>query len=484
MPRMCLCVLHNLSDRCMSVRNCRYPGIGARMPATILSQRIAVTSSVASLIRSLCVTGSNPTALAKVFAECKGREFDRRRVALYGDAVTARAQTAAGTSDQHTLGAAFRAASKLLPVVTEDTWGVVMPGHALVRTFFRLTYLVNEDYQFAFREQHVWGEVVCGDHTLKLLKSQRVSGHKVLTYRFTLWSNDLNCPLLVVNTTTGSYDDPALIAAFEELNKVLDREGHPKIVLAYIDNVRRDLQGILRRLPSLSCSVDATVATGASAASVASAADLPRPVCDDDKDVDGEEGENLDPSGDSVNAVADADEEATPESHLANGASPSGVDAENAHAALLEAAIVFLNKFATSRRAALKGMDSIEFPTCLRSEDREKLHDIAGELGLEHKSHGTGGNRRLVVSWPSAGGTSSIDAVRPSDGQEPIGKLKFNDLWRHVRCKADVVHWMRNIFKIAHSKGSGLYKYWCTALSDAVFMVCVQCTCCFVDAFV
>lgn len=68
-------------------------------------------------------------------------------------------------------------------------------------------------------------------------------------------------------------------------------------------------------------------------------------------------------------------------------------------------------------------------------------------------------------------GTSSTDAVRPSAGEGPLGKLKFNDNWRRVRVKADVVHWMRNMFKIAHSKGSGLYKYWCTALSDAVFMV-------------
>ena len=53
--------------------------------------------------------------------------------------------------------------------------------------------------------------------------------------------------------------------------------------------------------------------------------------------------------------------------------------------------------------------------------------------------------------------------------QEP--ELKFNPDWKLARVKYDVRHWMSNVFLMCSTKDSALFKYFCVAVSDAVYMV-------------
>lgn len=455
----CLLCLVSRANNVLTLACCRYPWIAVQLPAHILTQRIAVTPELGTLLRRFSCTGSNPTDLAKALSECKGREFDRQRIAFYGYAA---ALARCDTRDHLDIGTAFAAGK--VPVVTEETWGVVYPGHALVRSFVRLTNKASENYQFAWREQHCWGEIVCADHTLKLLKGQRVDGVKVLWFRFTLWSNDLNCPLLVVNTATSSYDDPALVEAFKVFDESQRKHGHPEVAMAFLDNVRRDQLGFERRVPSLRKGVDAEVLPEAAA---------DKPAVDEREQAEGNGDEDDDarqhePNAKDIAAAAAADESGPPE--IPEDA-PAGVDELNVRDCLLQSCVLLVTKFAESRRAASRS-ETIELrlPSVLRPEDREKLHAHAEDLGLRHESVTQGEVRCLIISRPPATSTSAADSVRPSECEPSTAE--FNNDWGHIRTKADVVHWMRNVFKIAHSKGSGLYKYWCTALADAVFQEC------------
>ena len=50
-------------------------------------------------------------------------------------------------------------------------------------------------------------------------------------------------------------------------------------------------------------------------------------------------------------------------------------------------------------------------------------------------------------------------------------QLAFYEFWETVLIKYDPRHWMGNWFLMAQSKSSGLFKYFCTSTSDAIFKV-------------
>ncbi|CAN0297242.1 unnamed protein product, partial [Ectocarpus sp. 4 AP-2014] len=101
----------------------------------------------------------------------------------------------------------------------------------------------------------------------------------------------------------------------------------------------------------------------------------------------------------------------------------------------------------------------LRMPPQLNSEDRQSLHVAAERLGIAHKSEGEGDQRCLVFSRRTAKRT-----VAPEHA-------KVNPHWARSRVKYDIRHWMANFFLMVNTKDSALFRYFCVAVSDAMFMV-------------
>ncbi|CAN0474622.1 unnamed protein product, partial [Laminaria digitata] len=107
----------------------------------------------------------------------------------------------------------------------------------------------------------------------------------------------------------------------------------------------------------------------------------------------------------------------------------------------------------SSRRTPLK------MPPALGLKDRQLLHEAAEKLGIDHKSEGEGDQRCIVFSRRTG------PVVAPPD------EMKYNPDWALRRVKYDIRHWMANMFLMCSTKDTPLFKYFCVAVSDAVFMI-------------
>ena len=130
--------------------------------------------------------------------------------------------------------------------VTHESVGFCAPGDALIRHFFLAVSDAERDFKFSWRQQSVGVTVGAIDATFK-----RGSALKDCKVRQTVWSNDLQAPLIAVFVNSASMDEPAFADACSEYNTVVTRTGMVPMRLAYIDCTFRDGPGTARRFPSL-----------------------------------------------------------------------------------------------------------------------------------------------------------------------------------------------------------------------------------------
>eukprot|EP00611_Tribonema_gayanum_P023838 TRINITY_DN509_c0_g1_i2.p1 TRINITY_DN509_c0_g1~~TRINITY_DN509_c0_g1_i2.p1 ORF type:complete len:1113 (+),score=278.26 TRINITY_DN509_c0_g1_i2:813-4151(+) len=456
----------------------RYPWGAMVMPAVICSSRTAITHELAHIIQRACVSGSNPTEIANKLAELKAQAFDRARLAYYSFQLWRR-----GRSQQTIEDTLQRAAGSGGPAqLTEEEYGLMSPSHALVRKWFMDMAASKQDYQFCWRQQHIGGDIIQVDHTLKTFRGSNIQSVKLLNNRLTVWSSSMNCPLLSINTETTSLGDGAAVLGCSALRTVYS-DGRAPISLAYLDNPHRDEKGLVRLFPSLSRGgTDATAEVqsgaggefdGGSASSgggscgsgdepsiTALPLELEQELLDTELD---ESSSTTDTqcgaSPPDLPATALGDERSEGTDNAAGGDVMSSAASAAANFTLLQAAERFVREYAASGSG-----EPAHLPSALSRMDRKALHSLAESLGLSHSSEGEAHERHLVVGPGAAGGAAvGQSCSSASDGCDPH--------WTTLRIKYDPRHWMSNFFIMAHSKESCLFKYFCTAVSEALFQV-------------
>ena len=141
-----------------------------------------------------------------------------------------------------------------------------------------------------------------------------------------------------------------------------------------------------------------------------------------------------------------------------------------AHKSVLRASVDILDAFAHS-----KELGPLLFPPFLTKSDRAALHERAERLGLQHTSIGIYDSRQLQVhktSLTQSGGKvnrSSLPSVTCDSDAQILSQLIFNNNWDVLAIKYDPRHFMGNLFLLAQSKSSPLFKFFCTAVSGAIF---------------
>ncbi|CAM9585769.1 unnamed protein product, partial [Ectocarpus fasciculatus] len=134
---------------------------------------------------------------------------------------------------------------------------------------------------------------------------------------------------------------------------------------------------------------------------------------------------------------------------------------DNWHSSTPEVAMCMLRKaeIALVEYSKSERTSELRMPPQLSSKDRQALHSVAESLGIAHKSEGEGDQRCLVFSRRSGQCTLAPELAR------------VNLDWARSRVKYDIRHWMGNLFLMANTKDSALFKYFCVAISDAVYMI-------------
>ena len=130
--------------------------------------------------------------------------------------------------------------------VTPASVGLCAPGDALIRHFFLAVSDSESSYKLSWRQQNVGVTVGAIDATMK-----RGNALPELKIRQTVWSNDLQAPLVGVFVNSASMEDPGFTAACDDYNAVVVRTGMEPMRLVYVDCPHRDGPGAARRLPSL-----------------------------------------------------------------------------------------------------------------------------------------------------------------------------------------------------------------------------------------
>ncbi|KAG5186585.1 hypothetical protein JKP88DRAFT_353946 [Tribonema minus] len=233
----------------------RYPWVAVEMLVVVCTHNTAMTHELGRLLESMCSAAgtSNPTMIASMLAELKALEFDRTRLAYYSHQDSAPA------------------------LLTEEEYRLVSPGHGLIRRWFMDLADSKQDFQFAWRQQHISGTVLQVDHHLKAFKGNNVHAVKLGNARCTVFSSNLNCPMLSINTETTGFRDGALRLACNALLRSAHDNGQPPFHLVYSDNPRRDARGIKELLlqtevgsSELASDASNTLRSGSGAAAAAS----------------------------------------------------------------------------------------------------------------------------------------------------------------------------------------------------------------------
>ena len=131
--------------------------------------------------------------------------------------------------------------------VTGKLVGLCSPGRALISHFFLSEYDATADFKFSWRQQNVPARIIAVDATYK--RDKKLS----LPIRQTVWENNIGCPLIAINTSSASMDDPAFVAAcrvYVAVRALLDMAA---VVLCYLDMPLRDGPGMVQRFPKLVC---------------------------------------------------------------------------------------------------------------------------------------------------------------------------------------------------------------------------------------
>jgi hypothetical protein len=220
----------------------RYAWFVASLPFVITNRRTAVTRSLTRRLKRGCATRSNPTDIADELAERKSEVFHTLLLSVYGmhDWVRQRSRTNGGqlSMENFTMTDPY--------IITREQLGICPSGHALVRRFFSGDTAASREYQFSFRQQNVTCRIGAVDGHMKAFSG--LSDWSILN---TLWSNEVNAPVLSVNCSTTSMDDPAFAAGAAAHNAVVQALGLERMEYLWCDNVNRDERGCCRRFPSL-----------------------------------------------------------------------------------------------------------------------------------------------------------------------------------------------------------------------------------------
>lgn len=117
-----------------------------------------------------------------------------------------------------------------------------------------------------------------------------------------------------------------------------------------------------------------------------------------------------------------------------------------------------------------------EFPEFLSAEIRGELMTVAEAVGLSPVSHKQAdGKVTLRVSGPSMQSEVQIDeSVRRLHSLGKQASMAFGEILApgdgmYNSVKYDIRHWMGNFYLMAQSKQSPVYKYFVSAVADAVF---------------
>ncbi len=218
----------------------RYYWYVASLPYIVVNKRTALTRPLARRIMRACTSGSNATDLAEELLELKAEWFDLLRAQVVGMHLWA-ADRSPGqqlTLEQTSMGA--------YSDITHKSVAFCAPGLALIQHFYLAVSDAEKEYKFSWRQQNVGVTVGALDATMK-----RGSALADLKIRQTLWSNDLQAPLIAVFVNSASMEDPAFTSACKVYNQVVIRCGMEPMRLLYLDCPFRDGPGAARRLPSL-----------------------------------------------------------------------------------------------------------------------------------------------------------------------------------------------------------------------------------------
>jgi hypothetical protein len=238
----------------------------ASLPYIITNKRTALTRPLANMIVRALSRRGNPTDFADELWEYKSEALSRLQAEVLSMQVWAKQRTAGAqlTLDQmryHQVDAP-----------TAQSIGLCAPGKKLISHFFVNVEAAKETYQLSWRQQNVPVRIGSVDATFK-----RGKALGDLNIRQTLWSNDVNAPVVTAMVQSASMDDPAWSAACKDHAAVVDDTGMEPISIAYIDCPQRDGPGLARRYPTLlngSKAVDFNFDM-ANAIIVTAAADLP-----------------------------------------------------------------------------------------------------------------------------------------------------------------------------------------------------------------
>ena len=184
--------------------------------------------------------------MATEIEEYKGEVFAVAQLQVYGMQVWAKLKSPNGaqpTIDQFCM--------KEVVQITAETFGLCFPGHALIRHFMLTITDATSRFKESWRQQNVPCIIGSVDATYKRFTATGAMATSVFQVRQTVWSNDVNAPVISINLTTASLDDPALVAACDAYNQVVNVTGMAPISIMYLDCPNRDAGGAIRRFPSL-----------------------------------------------------------------------------------------------------------------------------------------------------------------------------------------------------------------------------------------
>ena len=215
----------------------RYYWYVAGLPYVVLNKRTAITRELA---RQIMIPGSNPTDLSKQLLEFKTEWFDLLRAQVIG---------MHAWSKERRSGQQLTLEQLCMPAyenVTHESVALCAPGHALIRHFYLAVSDAEASYKFSWRQQNVGVTVAAVDASLK-----RGKALELLKVRQTVWSNDVQAPLVSVFVSSASLDDSGFSAACKDYNAVVTRVGMQPMQLLYLDCTFRDGPGAIRRFPQL-----------------------------------------------------------------------------------------------------------------------------------------------------------------------------------------------------------------------------------------
>ena len=151
--------------------------------------------------------------MALLIEENKAEVFTLTQLQVYGMQYWARSGSH-GT--QSTLDKFFM---KEVVKITPESYGLCYPTHQLIRHLILHVADATSIYKFSWRQQNVSARIASIDATFKRYSSS------LFGVRQTVWSNDMNAPVISINLSSSSLNAPPLVDACKTFNEVVCATG-------------------------------------------------------------------------------------------------------------------------------------------------------------------------------------------------------------------------------------------------------------------